>query len=431
MRRALLLSLVILSSLTLTAASITGGSEVRADLFYSLYELGKEDFSAELSAAEREYYENVDIYLMTASPSEPVYVYFGHSGIIIDPPDADAVMYDWGTFGFSDGFYLNFTMGLLYYSISSGWADARLMNFIADDRTVTLLPLDLTPEAKSAVMHFCSRNMLPENRTYLYHYYKDNCATRVRDLYDATTGGRFGEWARAQDTGRSFRDYAMLYLSPSLFFEYLLNYLQGPEIDEELTLYDACFLPDVLEDAISAFEGRESKVVYQTKGRSPVPESYSLTLRSILIALAFAIPPMLTISRRRWLRRTGDTLTALLELFLGIMASVLIFMMTVTNHDVTYWNINPLIISPLVLVSSALHLASLGRHERRQGLWRVTLISSVMLIIALAFQIITPFHQDNAPYYISAALLYASEALSARYGYRRFLGLHLKGARGR
>ena len=419
MRRAFIGLLIILSSLSLTAASINGGSEVRPDLFYSLEELEKEDFSAPLTAEERAYYDSVDIYLLTASPAEPVYIYFGHSGIVIDPPDADAVMYDWGTFGFSDGFYLNFTMGLLYYSISSGWAEQRMMGFIADDRTVTLLPLDLTAEAKSAVMRFCSRNMLPENRTYLYHYYKDNCATRVRDLYDEATGCTFGEWALAKDTGRSFREWAMLYLSPSLFFEYLLNYLQGPEIDEDLTLYEACFLPEVLEDAISEFEGRESEVVYHTRGRSPVPESYSLTLRSILIGLAFAIPPMLTLSKRRWLRRAGDTITAAIELFLGIMSAVLLFMMTVTNHDVTYWNINPLIISPLMLVSAALHLVSLGRRERRNGLFRITLVESAMLMAALAFQIITPFHQGNAPDYISASILYAAEVLSARYGCRR------------
>ena len=108
-----MVSLIILSSLMLSAASITGGSEVRPDLFYSLEELEKEDFSTPLTEAERDYYGSVDIYLMTASPSEPVYVYFGHSGIVIDPPDGDAVMYDWGTFSFSDGFYLNFAMGLL------------------------------------------------------------------------------------------------------------------------------------------------------------------------------------------------------------------------------------------------------------------------------------------------------------------------------
>ena len=413
-----MVSLIILSSLMLSAASITGGSEVRPDLFYSLEELEKEDFSTPLTEAERDYYGSVDIYLMTASPSEPVYVYFGHSGIVIDPPDGDAVMYDWGTFSFSDGFYLNFAMGLLYYSISSSWAEPGMMRFIADDRTVTLLPLDLTPEAKSAVMRFCSRNMLPENRTYLYHYYKDNCATRVRDIYDEATGGAFGEWARSQDTGKSFREWAMPYISPSLFFEYLLNYLQGPEIDEDLTLYDACFLPEVLEDAISGFEGQESEVVYRTKGRSPVPESYSLTLRSILIGLAFAIPPMLTISSRRWLRRTGDIIAAAIELFLGTMALVLVLIMTLTNHDVTYWNINPLIISPLMLVSAGFHLASLGRHERRRGIWRMTMVESAMLLTALAFQIATPFHQGNAPYYLSTAILYAAEAVSARYGYR-------------
>ena len=419
MRRAFIGLLIILSSLSLTAASINGGSEVRPDLFYSLEELEKEDFSAPLTAEERAYYDSVDIYLLTASPAEPVYIYFGHSGIVIDPPDADAVMYDWGTFGFSDGFYLNFTMGLLYYSISSGWAEQRMMGFIADDRTVTLLPLDLTAEAKSAVMRFCSRNMMPENRTYLYHYYKDNCATRIRDIYAEATDGDFRRWAEAIETGMSYREWAELYLSPSLFFEYLLNYLEGPNIDEPLDLYQACFLPEILEDAISKYEGTERTVVYETRGREPVPDSYSLEIRAAIIGIVLMAFPLLTLSKRRGIRRIGDLLSALAEIALGIMSLILLAVMLFTNHDVTYWNINILVIPPTILISAALHLASLGKRERRKALWQSGFLTSFLLAIALLIQLITAFHQGNAAYYISMIPLYAAELVSTRSWFRR------------
>ena len=427
----LMLISVLLSAFPLHCASVNGGNEIRTDLFYSTEELAKEDFSAELSDAEKDYFENVKVYLLTASPSDPVYVYFGHSGIVIDPPDGDAVMYDWGTFGFSDGFYMNFTLGLLYYSVSSGWADQRISNFVYDDRTVTLLELDLSPEAKSALVRFCSRNMLPENRTYLYHYYKDNCATRIRDLYDSATGGAFGEWAESVKTGKSYREWAMPYFAPSFFFAYLLNYLQGPEIDENLTLYDACFLPLVLEESIEEFEGRESTVVYHTETRKDTPASYSLTLRTVPAAALLAIAPLLTISKRKWLRRTGDVIAFAEELFLGLMASVLLFMMLFTNHDVTYWNINAAVISPLLIVTAAVHLASLGYKERRKTLFRLFLLSSALMLLALVFQTVTPFHQNNAPYYISASVLYASELFSSRYAFRRSLRSHRKDARDR
>ena len=381
MKRLSLFMAIILASCCLSAASVTGGSEVRPDLFYSEEELAKEDFHGPLTESEREYYEDTSIYLLTASPADPVYIYFGHSGLVIDTPDQDAVMYDWGNFSFSEGFYLNFVKGLLYYSISSGWAEGRCARFISDDRTVSLVPLSLSPEAKKAVMLFVSRNALPENRTYLYHYYKDNCATRIRDIYAEATDGDFRRWAEAIETGMSYREWSELYLSPSLFFEYLLNYLEGPNIDEPLDL--------------------------------------SLEIRAAVIGIVLMVFPLLTLSRRRGIRCIGDLLSAIAEISLGIMSLILLAVMLFTNHDVTYWNINILVIPPTILISAALHLASLGKKERRKALWQSGFLTSFLLAIALLIQLITAFHQGNAAYYISMIPLYAAELVSARSWFRR------------
>ena len=419
MKRSFVAIIMLYVASMLSAASITGGSEIRPDLFYSEEELGKEDFHEELSGQERKYYEDTDIYLLTASPAEPVYIYFGHSGLVIDTPDQDAVMYDWGNFSFSEGFYLNFAKGLLYYSISSGWAESRIASFIRSDRTVSLVPLSLSPEAKKAVMLFVSRNALPENRTYLYHYYKDNCATRIRDIYAEATDGAFRTWAEGIDTGMSYREWAELYLSPSLFFEYFLNYIEGPGIDEKLNLYQACFLPEILEKAIEEYEGINRSVVYETKSREPVPESYSLELRAVAIGIIFMMFPALTFSGKRGIRRIGDALTGLLETALGAMSLVLLFLMLFTNHDVAYWNMNILVIPPAILASAVLHLASLGRTEKRKALRQTSFLTSSLLALALLLQLITSFHQGNAAYYISMIPLYITELISARSWCRR------------
>ncbi len=419
MKRFLITLLLVLIASNVFAISITEGISVRPDLFYSEEELRKEDFSGELSDDEREYYENTSIYLMTASPAEPVYIYFGHSGLVIDTPDQEPITYEWGSFSFSDGFYLNFVKGLLYYSITTGWTERSTARFINDDRTVSILPLTLSAEAKKAVMHFVSRNALPENRTYLYHYYKDNCATRIRDIYAEATGGEFRNWAESIETGRSYREWAELYLSPSLFFEYLLNYWEGPSIDEPLNLYEACFLPEILEKAISGFENQERTVLYETKSREPVPESYSLELRAAAIGMVLMVFPLLTLSRKRGIRRSGDVTTAIIEMLFGIISVALIVLMALTNHDVTYWNINVFVISPVLLISSVLHLASLGRKERRRALWQSNFLTLFLYALALLVQLITAFHQDNASYYISVLPLYAAELISARSWFRR------------
>lgn len=417
MRRAALLLIISMISLTVPAASVTGGSEVRPGLFYSEEELGKISFDDELPDSDREYYGNIDISIITAAPAEPVYIYFGHSGLSVEIPGREGIMFDYGTFSFSESFYHDFIFGLLYYSMSEAYESWRIDQFISEDRTTTRLPLDLSPEAKRGVIAFLSENAEPENRTYLYHYYNDNCATRIRDIYNSAEGGGFRKWAESIDTGKSFRDWSTPYMSPSLFFALFLNYLQGPSIDEPINLYQACFLPDVLEKTIAEYEDGTPELIYQTKTRKPVPEDYTLTIRAAAVGAVAAAAIALTGSGRRNIRRTGDILAAFIYIALGVMSSILAFMMFFTNHDVTYMNANALIISPLVFIPGVLHIVSIWKEKRRAIGLSVSALASIALITML-LQLITPFHQSNAFCYIIALMVYSADILSARFSFR-------------
>lgn len=417
MRRVALLLIISMISLTVPAASVTGGSEVRPGLFYSEEELGKISFDDELPDSDREYYGNIDISIITAAPAEPVYIYFGHSGLSVEIPGREGIMFDYGTFSFSESFYHDFIFGLLYYSMSEAYESWRIDQFINEDRTTTRLPLDLSPEAKRGVIEFLSENAEPENRTYLYHYYNDNCATRIRDIYNSAEGGGFRKWAESIDTGKSFRDWSTPYMSPSLFFALFLNYLQGPSIDEPINLYQACFLPDVLEKTIAEYEDGTPELIYQTKTRKPVPEDYTLTIRAAAVGAVAAAAIALTGSGRRNIRRTGDILAAFIYIALGVMSSILAFMMFFTNHDVTYMNANALIISPLVFIPGVLHIVSIWKEKRRAIGLSVSALASIALITML-LQLITPFHQSNAFCYIIALMVYSADILSARFSFR-------------
>ena len=398
--------------LPLHSASVAGGQELRPDLFYSEEELGKVSFSDDLTESEREYYDSVEISLITACPSEPVYMYFGHSALSVSVPGKDAIIFDWGTFAFSPDFYKQFAFGLLYYSLTASYRDSRIVQFEWEDRTTTEIPLELTPEAKRGILLFLDENIKPENTTYQYHYYKDNCATRIRDIYAYSKPG-FREWAESIETGKSYRDYAMPCFAPSLFFAYFLNYLQGPEIDEPLNLYQACFLPSVLEDAVAEYESAEPSVLYETRTREPVPESYSLEIRAFAIGCITAALIALTYTSKRWIRRIGDIASALIYIFGTIMSLILVFMMFFTNHDVTYFNINPLIISPLAAVPAVLHIASaFSKKEglRRMSISRFTTVLLIIALLALIFQILTPFRQSNASFYITAFMAYGADS---------------------
>ena len=428
MRRLLFVIIMLLLILPLPSASVEGGIPIRADLFWSEEELAKMDFTAPLSDEEREYYENTHIYLVTASPADPVYVYFGHAGIAVDTPDMDEVMFDYGSFRFSDGFFINFILGRLYYSCIETYASYRYDDFVRADRTIKKIELEMTPEAKKTTIAFLNYNVLPENEVYLYHYYNDNCATRPRDIYNATTDGDFREWAEQRNCG-TFRSWSTLYLSKSLFFNYVLNFLQGPSIDKPISLYEATFLPDVLMDAVAEYQGSIAETTYETKTREPLPDSYSLTLHSIPLLLAGAIIILLTASKRKWLRVIGDLLSSFIYLFFAVLSAILVFVMCFTNHNVTYGNWNFLFIPPFIIVLTVLHLASLGKKERRKS---IAFFSRIMLIVTLVLLTIkgclmSIMIQDNIVYYLTALVLYGSEmAATAISSSRSNLSSHRK-----
>ena len=403
--------LIVIAIMDAGAASTMGGIPVRDDLFWSEEELSHVDFSAPLTDDERTYYENSHIYLLTAAPSEPVYVYFGHAGIIVSVPDRNEIMFDYGTFRFDKGFYLNFALGRLYYSLIASPAIYRIGSFMDEDRTVRRIELDLTPAEKKAVIGFLAYNSLPENEIYLYDYYRDNCATRPRDIYNAATGGEFRRWAERIETGKSFRAWSTPYMHPSFFFAFILNYLQGPMVDRPVMLYEACFLPDVLMKAVEEFEGMEAETLYETVTREETPGHYSLILRTIPAAAALAFAIMLTASKHKSLRIVGDISAAAFWLFIGILSSVLVFMMAATNHSVTYWNGNAIILSPAVIALAFLHLASLGKKERRQpihSLSRAFLMIATLMLIAKGC-LMGEAPQDNIAYYLTAFAGYGAE----------------------
>ena len=98
------------------------------------------------------------------------------------------------------------------------------------------------------------------------------------------------------------------------------------------------------------------------------------------------------------------------------MSLVLLFMMTMTNHDVTYGNTNIIVISPFVLALAAMHLASLGKKERRKGLGSLSkiLLISVLSLLALKGCLIDILYEDNIAYFVFIIPLYAAEVLVSR-----------------
>ncbi|NBK21704.1 MAG: DUF4105 domain-containing protein [Spirochaetia bacterium] len=386
----LVITLLLLTIATTALFSFSMGERrVQQQPFDSELELGKIDFAKPLAPNQLEWVNRATLSLLTVGSGDPLYAWFGHSALIIGQPSGGEVMYDYGVFDPDQkNFYLNFARGRMYYSVWESGADWRIEEALSEKRDVKLIELKLSPEAKLAAIRFLQNNAKEENSTYLYHFYYDNCATRIRDILNAATGGEFRLWAEAQNTSSSYRQLVQRYMSHSPIVFWALDFLQGKTIDKPLDRYEEMFLPESLYQAVLDFSPSivmETQVLQDTTNSNVrfrahtknVNYDWAYALSGIALAL------ILSVLGYRY-RRTTSVLYALVLFVLGVLGSILLFMMTFSDMDMTWFNENIILMNPLLFIGmgSAIAAALPTKKHTQAPLARRTY--QVMFVLGIA-----------------------------------------------
>ncbi|MEM9984176.1 MAG: DUF4105 domain-containing protein, partial [Bacteroidota bacterium] len=189
-----------------------------------------------------------EISLMTIAPGAELYSAFGHTAIwVSDPLSGVNTMYNYGTFDFKPDsltqFYLNFTQGRLNYRLDT--ESYRQFDYVYHyfKRSYFAQVLDLTQDQKQAVYDFLETNYLPANRYYLYEFFYDNCATRVRDLFQEVLGDSLTYVGAQASMGMSFRDLLHQYLGDRRWPQFGIDLALGAVVDRDITPWESMFLP--------------------------------------------------------------------------------------------------------------------------------------------------------------------------------------------
>ena len=357
--------------------------------------------------------DNLTIKLVTVGPANEIYSWWGHTAFIVEDEETGwSRLYDYGQFTFeAENFVRNFVFGRLWFSV--GRAPSRLvLNFWESERRdIRIQRLNLSPQKELELSVKLEEDLLPENRTYLYHHYRDNCATRVRDIIDDAVDGQFEE-AFAERSAYTLREFTRRYTYFHPLMDRILMFILGREVDLPISEYDEMFLPLRLEEHVSDFTYVNEKgetvplvgetTVYSTaRHRKPVlmhppgPIGYLIVLGILLGGLGFFL--------LRFRRKRKKSLTAgyavfsgLMSLSFGLLGSVLFFMAFFTDHAIAYSNENLLFINPLLLLVFPFCLrpsSKRGIGILVQGFVYSLLTAAVLIQIVLK---ITPwFFQDN------------------------------------
>lgn len=319
--------------------------------------------------------------------------------------------YNYGVFDFTEpDFLLNFLRGRLNYQIAAWPGDATLQHYAGADRTVVLQELALTPAQRNDLVDFLEWNLRPENRYYLYDYYRDNCSTRVRDAIDRVLGGAIRAQTAGVPTATTFRSHTRR-LTEDVPITYTgIDLALGQPVDLPIDAYQEMFIPMRMRDRLAdvTVAGPDggvrplvlnTRVIHQSTREAPPDEPPGWLWAFLLIGMAWGGGLYLLgrrpdgSRRRAWTFAAAAGFTALL---VGVLGTILLLFWVVTDHTVTHANENLLQASPLgfallLLVPAA---ALRGAKWRRRAA-RVAWVAAALSALGLVLQILPGLDQVN------------------------------------
>jgi hypothetical protein len=352
-------------------------------------------------------------------PGDELYFWWGHIALVIDDAfTGESRFFDYGIFSFeNEHFFSNFAFGRLRYSCGVSPAERSYRVYRNTNRDITVYTLDLPPQTRDEVRRFAEINVLPENKYYWYHHFKDNCSTRIRDIIDLAAAGQF-KAALGDAPGRyTLRQHVRRHTWFSPFFDWILNFWMGQDIDTPITVWEEMFLPQEVGNRIADFtytdpDGVERKLVTKVEELNRAvnrPAVLDVPRRQWPRELALGLGLSALIAFLALLRRKSPAASRIslgliqsaLGLFFGAVGSVLFFMTFFTNHDYTYHNINIIYVNPLLLAAlplGILHARGKGGGGRfspqrlLRALWTYVFLGGVLTLLLRA---LPNFYQQN------------------------------------
>ena len=298
--------------------------------------------------------DDVEVSLLTCGPGNEAYSLFGHTAIRISQPSRGMdVVVNYGMFSFKQKYFIpRFVLGLTDYQMGITTFDDFKAEYEYEQRWVFEQTLNLTSKEKSVLLQAIDQNYKPENVTYRYNFFYNNCTTKARDLIAANIDGKI-KYNSATSEYPSFRELCHSKTSSHRWSQFGNDLLLGIQADLPTNISEQQFLPENLEhDFSNATIGANRKLVTHEEYIIPKDISASATPDSLPSPRALAIVIALIIigvsfieyfwSKNLWLT------DAILMPVVGL-AGMILFVMIFSKHPTVNINFQILILNPIAL----------------------------------------------------------------------------------
>ncbi len=348
-----------------------------------------------LAAKGMELSDSARISLLTVSPGTELYSTFGHSGIrVTDFKQNFDVVFNYGTFDFNQpDFYVNFVRGRLLYMLDVESFRNFMMMYEYEQRSVVEDELYLTTAEKQNIFAFLHNNAQPENRDYPYDFFFDNCATRIRDVFEKELNEKLTFDYSKFRTDLTLRQMLDLYVDNMPWVKFGFYLILGLPCDIKAEPRVQAFLPDYLRKAIKNAtinkEGGEIvPFVTSSKSLLEYPKPYvedMIFIPKMVTLLLLVLVGMITLLEYS-VRKNFLWFDVLLFSFVGLLGCLFLFMWFGTDHYSVPRNLNMLWAIPLHLPFA---LLMIFKSMRKWVVYWFRLVFPLMVAL-LFFKIFLP-----------------------------------------
>ncbi|GAA4883699.1 DUF4105 domain-containing protein [Flaviramulus aquimarinus] len=338
-----------------------------------------------LSNAQQNRLSNeAEISVLTVGPGTSLNDAFGHSAFRIkDQKLGIDEVYGYGEYDFNaPNFYLKFAQGKLNYLINKTSFNRFYQIYTYFNRTLKEQVLNLSQTEKQKLYDYLINNYKPENRRYLYEFFFDNCATKIKDVTILALNNNVIFSTPENFKAASFRTLIQNNLNRNSWGSFGIDLALGSVIDRKASSEDHMFLPENIYNFfdIATIKNANRQLIKERQvlfTQKKITKSNSFLTSPIFI---FGIIGLLIIfitykdyknhKQSKWLDITLFFIT-------GVIGILILLLWFATDHKGTHQNYN-------LLWAFALNILVIGQFFRKKvSVWFIKYIKLLIILLCL------------------------------------------------
>jgi len=334
----------------------------------------------EKAAPARADSDAITVELITMGTGDLVFEKFGHAALCLTRGKGAnrSRCYNYGSTNFDQLATLawGFLRGRSVFWVSRTTRERMLADYRRADRSIWSQVLPIDHADALALSAQLDRNALPANRDYRYHHFRDNCASRLRDVIDRATAGALSAPAPSgREPHPSYRQLTRRGFAGSPAVLLASDLILGRAADHPPDSFEAMFLPDVLRAEVERRLGVPAVLLYQRKG-PPFPDHPGWGGRWVFAILALLAAAPLAWARNRPGRRRW--VLVLTTTPAGVLGLLVWFVAVASPLPELRWNEVLLVLMPFDLFIAF----APPTWARRYAVVRVGVLVAVSLLLA-------------------------------------------------